>query len=146
MAGKIVFGNHEGEHGIFVAEAGKTVEQGAPYLMSSLGDMLKIWAQGSVVTTGSTQSEGLWRQDVVVFFPELPFVPLAFMGLKTSDAEPFRFPPNLNNLSTYNGVNLRNLFPAIGIAHNRLSFRGWTNQYECRLNYTVFLLKIRDKF
>lgn len=146
MAGKIVIGNHEGEQGIFVAHAGKTVEQGAPYLMSSVADMLKIWAQGSVASTATTQSLGLWRHDITVNFPELPYIPLAFMGVKTSSSEPFQFPPNLNSSVTWGGTNLMNLIPPIGIAHNKLVFAGWIEQQYAYFNYTVFLLKIRDKF
>ena len=146
MAGKIVIGNNNGEHGIFVAQAGKTVEQGAPYLMSSVGDMLKIWAQGSVASTASRQSLGLWRHDITVNFPELPYIPLAFMGFKTSSNEPFQFPPDLYTLMTWNGATLGDLMPAIGIAHNKLAFAGWTEQQYAYFNYTVFLLKIRDRF
>ncbi len=146
MAGKIVLGNNNGEHGIFVARAGQTVEQGAPYLMSSLGDMLKIWAQGSVSSTANRQSAGLWRHDITVNFPELPYIPLAFMGFKTSSSEPFQFPPDLSSLSSYNGATLGNLIPANGIAHDKLVFAGWTEQQYAYFNYTVFLLKIRDRF
>ena len=146
MAGKIVLGKNGTEDGIFVAHAGKTVEQGAPYLMSSVADMLKIWAQGSVGSTATRQSDGLWRHDITVNFPELPYIPLAFMGFKTSSSEPFQFPPDLYTLSTWNGSNLGDLMPAVGIAHNKLAFAGWTEQQHCFFNYTVFLLKIRDKF
>lgn len=146
MAGKIVIGNNSGEHGIFVAQAGKTVEQGAPYLMSSVADMLKIWAQGSIASSASRQSLGLWRHDITINFPELPYIPLAFMGFKTSSNEPFQFPPDLYTLMTWNGATLGDLMPAVGIAHNKLVFAGWTEQQYCFFNYTVFLLKIRDKF
>lgn len=146
MDNKIIIGNNGNEHGIWVARPGQAVQQGGPYLMSSVADMLKIHAQGSVKSTGIGQSLGLWRHSVTVEFPELPYIPLAFMGLKTSDAEPFTFPPNLNASVTYNGTTLRNLIPAIGMAHNKVVFEGWVNPYECHLNYTVFLLKIRDKF
>lgn len=145
MAGKIVIGNHEGEQGIFVAHAGKTVEQGAPYLMSSVADMLKIWAQGSIASSASRQSLGLWRHDITVNFPELPYIPLAFMGFKTSGSEPFQFPPDLYTLVTSSSTT-GDLMPAVGIAHNQLVFAGWTEQQYCFFNYTVFLLKIRDKF
>ncbi len=145
MAGKIVIGNHEGEQGIFVAHAGKTVEQGAPYLMSSVADMLKIWAQGSIASSASRQSLGLWRHDITVNFPELPYIPLAFMGFKTSGSEPFQFPPDLYTLVTSSSIT-GDLMPAVGIAHNKLVFAGWTEQQYCFFNYTVFLLKIRDKF
>lgn len=146
MADKIILGKKGNEHGIWVARPGQSVQDGGPYLMSSVADMLNIHAQGSVLSTGINESAGLWRHAIEVPFAELPFIPLAFMGFKTSNAEPFQFPPDLYNLASYNGPTLRNLFPAIGIAHNKLSFSGWVSNYQCYFNYTVFLLKIREKF
>lgn len=149
MADKIILGKNGNEHGIWVARPGQTVQDGGPYLLSSVADMLKIHAQGSVKSTGLNQSNGLWRHNVEVPFAELPFIPLAFMGFKTSNAEPFQFPPDLyGTLITefFEGWGIVNHIPAIGIAHNKLVFKGWTSDYECYFNYTVFLLKIREKF
>lgn len=150
MADKIILGKNGDKHGIWVARPGKTVQEGGPYLMSSVADMLKIHAQGSVISRGTNFSGALWRHDVVVNFPELPFIPLAFMGLKKTEGEPFQFPPDLFNLvaSEWFGGNtgLVNHMPPIGMSHNKLVFRGWAPQYECPFNYTVFLLKLRDKF
>lgn len=146
MDSKIIVGKNGDEHGIWVARPGQTVAQGAPYLMSSVADMLKIHQQGSVSSTATNQSNGLWRHNITVNFPELPFIPLAFMGFKTSGAEPFQFPPDLYTLMTYNGTTLGDLMPAIGVAHNKLVFQGWSDLQTCFFNYTVFLLKIREKF
>lgn len=151
MADKIIIGKNGDEHGIWVARPGQTVQQGSPYLMSSVADMLKIHAQGSIASSSSTQSQGLWRHNIEVSFPELPFIPLAFMGLKTSNSEPFQFPPDLYSsiVNQYFGTGnwgYVNYMPKIGIAHNKLIFVGWTEQQQCFFNYTVFLLKIREKF
>lgn len=148
MADKILIGKNGNDHGIWVSKPGRTVQQGGQMLMSSVQDMLKIHAQGSITSYGYTQSNGLWGHDVDIPFPELPYIPLAFMGLKTSDAEPFQFPPDLFNLmvsQTFNGVLVNYITPA-GIGHNRLKFRGFINPYECKFNYVVFLTKLRDKF
>lgn len=146
MGDKIVIGKNGDEHGIWVAKPGQTVQQGGQMLMSSVQDMLKIHAQGSISSTGYLQSEGLWRHYIELDFPELPFIPLVYMALKTSESEPFIFPPDLSPLATYNGTNLRNLLPSIGMSHNKLYFRGWIRDYMCYFNYTVFLVKLRDKF
>lgn len=150
MGDRIVIGKNGNEHGIWVAKPGQTVLQGGQMLMSSVQDMLKIHAQGSVISTGTNFSGALWRHSVTVNFPELPYIPLAFMGLKTSNAEPFQFPPDLYNIvvdENFGGsTGLVKHVPPIGIAHNRLTFRGWAPQYECPFNYTVFLTKLRDKF
>lgn len=151
MADKIIIGKNGDEHGIWVARPGQTVQDGGPYLMSSVGDMLKIHAQGSIKSTGLNQSQGLWRHKLEVPFPELPFIPLAFMGLKTSSSEPFQFPPDLYNsivtefYGTGNWGYVSHL-PKIGMSHKALYFVGWTDHYECHFNYTVFLLKLREKF
>jgi hypothetical protein len=100
MSDKIIIGKNGNEHGIWVAKPGQGVEDGGPYLMSSVADMLKIHTQGSRKSTGLRQSEGLWRHEVEVVFPALPFIPLAFMGFKTSDAEP------LSSLLTTIGLRL----------------------------------------
>lgn len=151
MADKIILGKNGNEHGIWVARPGQAVQDGGPYLLSSVADMLNIHAQGSVKSTGLNQSLGLWRHEIEVSFAELPFIPLAFMGLKTSNSEPFQFPPNFNSTVTTvfftdDQLGYKGVIPAIGIAHNKLTFVGWTSDYECYFNYTVFLLKIRDKF
>lgn len=150
MGDKIVIGKNGDEHGIWVAKPGQTVQQGGQMLMSSVQDMLKIHAQGSVVSTGTHQSNGLWGHYKEIFFPELPFIPLAFMGLKASTSEPFQFPPDLFPVvvsQNFGGsVGLVNYIPPVGIAHNKLMFRGFVQPYECRFNYTVFLVKLRDKF
>ncbi|WP_439273536.1 hypothetical protein [Pseudochrobactrum sp. HB0163] len=150
MAGKILIGKNGNEHGIWVARPGQTVEEGGSYLMSSVADMLKIHAQGSVVSYGKNESLGYWRHDIEVNFPELPFIPLAFMGFKSSGSEPFRFPPDLRDVVTAHflggSVGLVNVMPPVGISHNKLVFKGWAYGYECRFNYTVFLTKLRDKF
>lgn len=146
MANKILIGKNGTEHGIWVAKPGQTVEQGGPYLMSSVADMLKIHAQGSVANTATVLSNGLWRHNITVNFPELPFIPLAFMGMKTSSSEPFQFPPDNYNMITNNGATLGDLMPAIGIGKNKLVFQGWIPQQNAFFNYTVFLTKIRDNF
>lgn len=146
MGEKIIIGKNGNEHGIWVSRPGQTVQDGGPYLMSSVADMLKIHAQGSVPAPGLYNSGGLWSHNVEVEFPELPFIPLVFWGIKTSEAEPFQFPPNLDDSQTYNGTTLGNLIPVMGWDHKRLVFRGWTRQRDVDLNYTVFLLKLRDKF
>lgn len=150
MADKIILGKNGDEHGIWVSRPGQSVQEGGPYLLSSVGDMLKIHAQGSIQSTGINQSSGIWRHEVTVYFPELPFIPLAFMGFKTSRAEPFQFPPDLLGtvVTEWFGGNwgMVSHIPAIGIAHNKLVFKGWTEDYQCYFNYTVFLAKIRDKF
>lgn len=146
MGDKIVIGKNGDEHGIWVAKPGQTVQQGGQMLMSSVQDMLKIHAQGTVSSTAANQSLGLWRHDIVVPFPELPFIPLAFMGFSSPGAEPFKFPPDLLPGVTDGGTTLRSLIPAIGIAHNKLSMAGWTQEREGKFHYTVFLIKLRDKF
>lgn len=146
MGDKIIIGKNGNEHGIWVARPGQYVEDGGPYLMSSVADMLKIHAQGTFSSTAVNQSLGLWRHNIVVPFPELPFIPLAFMGFSSPGAEPFQFPPDLLPGVTSGGTSLRSLIPAMGIAHNKLSMAGWTQQREGKFHYTVFLTKIRDKF
>lgn len=151
MADKIIIGKNGNEHGIWVSRPGQAVRDGGPYLMSSVGDMLKIHAQGSISSYSDHQSIGLWRHDIEVAFPELPFIPLAFMGLKTSDSEPFQFPPVFNSTVTSvwfeeNQLGMQGVIPTIGISHNKLKFFGWTVQRQCYFNYTVFLLKIRERF
>ncbi len=150
MDENILIGKNGNQHGIWVAKQGKTVQQGRQMLMSSVQDMLKIHAQGSVPSFGYNESQGLWRHQIEVPFQELPFIPLAFMGFKSSAAEPFQFPPDLSGIvatQSFGGnIGLVNFMPVVGISHNKLTFRGWVPQYECRFNYTVFLVKLREKF
>ena len=149
MRDRIVIGKQGNEHGLWVKKPNNAVPEGGQYILSSAVDMLKIHAQGSVASFGIRQSDGMWRHEIEVSFPELPYIPLAFMGLKTSDAEPFQFPPDLFGLMTYTSfpsTGIVNYIPPVGISHNKLAFKGWVNPFECKFNYTVFIVKLRDKF
>lgn len=149
MADQIVLGKNGNEHGIWVAKPGQTVQQGGQMLMSSVQDMLKIHAQGKKTSTSERQSQGLWRHSIIVDFPALPFIPLAFMGFVNTGGEPFTFPPNLRDIVTsesFPSTGIVSYIPAVGISHNRLKFEGWTDAKVCNFNYIVFLTKLRDKF
>lgn len=149
MADQILIGKNGSEHGIWVAKPGQTVQQGGQMLMSSVQDMLKIHTQGKQTSTSNRQSQGLWRHDIVVGFPPLPYIPLAFMGFVNTGGEPFTFPPNLRDIVTFENFPSRgivNYIPAVGISHNQLKFEGWTDAQTCNFNYIVFLTKLRDKF
>lgn len=154
MANKILIGKNGTEHGIWVAKPGQSVEQGGPYLMSSVADMLKIHAQNSILSQGIYQPAGEpgknYRHNITVSFPELPFIPLAFMGAVKSESEPFQFPPDLRDMaisrywdSTWGVIDY---MPAIGVNHKELKYAAWSSSEYIRFNYTVFLTKIRDKF
>lgn len=150
MADRILLGKNGNQHGIWVAKPNQTVQQGGQMLMSSVQDMLKIHDQGKKSSTSERQSQGLWRHSVVVNFPALPYIPLAFMGFVNTGGEPFTFPPNLRALVTSEyfefGGGIRSYIPAVGISHNQLKFEGWTDAKTCNFNYIVFLTKLRDKF
>lgn len=149
MADRILVGKKGAEAGIWVSKPNNSVELSGEYLLSSATDMLKVWAQGSVVSYGINQSLGYWRHEISIDFPELPYIPLAFMGFKEGGAEPFTFPPNLRPLVTttsFPNTGIVNYMPPVGISHNKILFKGFVFPYECRFNYTVFTLKIRDKF
>ncbi|MFK4824859.1 hypothetical protein ACI0FM_08730 [Paenochrobactrum sp. BZR 588] len=149
MADQILLGKNGNQHGIWVAKPNQSVQQGGQMLMSSVQDMLKIHAQGKKTSTSIRQSQGLWRHSIIVDFPELPFIPLAFMGFVNTGSEPFSFPPNLGDIVTWENFPSRgivNYIPAVGISHNQLKFEGWTFDKVSNFNYIVFLTKLRDKF
>ncbi|MBK3745659.1 hypothetical protein G3A39_41610 [Paraburkholderia aspalathi] len=150
MADKIIMGKNGSAHGIWVAKPGSSVQAGGPYLMSSFDDMMKIHVQDAVVSTGTYRPSGPadapYRHDIEVSFTALDYIPLAFMGLRTTLTEPFKFPPDLDALISYGSPTLGNLIAPVGIAHNKLTFAGWSDLETAYFNYTVFRLKIRDKF
>lgn len=149
MADQILLGKNGNQHGIWVAKPGQTVQQGGQMLMSSVQDMLKIHVQGKTISNSDRQSQGLWRHYVVIDFPELPYIPLAFMGFVNSGGEPFTFPPNLRDIVVteyFVSGGYRSYTPAVGMSHNQLKFQGWTDAQVCNFNYIVFLTKLRDKF
>lgn len=149
MADQILIGRNGSESGIWVAKPGQSVQQGGQMLMSSVQDMLKIHDQGTISSTSDRQSLGQWRHSITVGFPELPYIPLAFMGFVGTNTEPFTFPPNLRDLVESGYLQPGGFvayIPVVGISHNQLKFEGWTNAQTCTFNYIVFLTKLRDKF
>lgn len=152
MNDRIILGRNGNEHGLWVSKPGSSVQDGSEILMSSVKDMLKIHAQGTINSQGTYRPAGpagrQYRHNIVTTFPPLDYVPLAFIGFQDGSSEPFSFPPNLRNLVESHSISglIYNVMPVIGINHEKIVYESWMATEFATFNYTIFLLKLRDKF